>query len=274
MKYLSTIQFKVTSSSIADFGSMYRNEETKYQRLNTFMENSNLGSFMNNLLSFLTLVDYQTSKLFDKTELESNNKLILISQLVKHQNKLFPTRILDRNQIYHSLTRLRDITIKNKRMIDTQVKNEIGCAKFPEKNLIKLIEDIDESTTSRDHIVIRLNNLMNFFFEYQKKIQMGSKISLQEQLDRVLSNKVLLSNTSWWYSVSEFTKRRLLDTPSIYPKSKEIEMERALIDLQVLRKGETKNVRKLFVNPDKEDIVKGLMIYRDYLERVFIYLYD
>ncbi|MHA2032609.1 MAG: hypothetical protein ACW99Q_24835, partial [Candidatus Kariarchaeaceae archaeon] len=83
----------------------------------------------------------------------------------------------------------------------------IGCTKFPETQILKLINDIDESTTDRNHIVTRLNNLLNFLFEYQQKIQSQNRVSLQEQMDRVLSNKVLLTNTSWWYSVSEFTKR-------------------------------------------------------------------
>jgi hypothetical protein len=228
---------------------------------------------MNNLLTFLTLLGYQTRETISNLDGENNN-LILISQLVNQQNELFPSRILDRNQVYHSLTRLRDIKIKEKQMIHTTVKNEIGCTKFPETQILKLINDIDESTTDRNHIVTRLNNLLNFLFEYQQKIQSQNRVSLQEQMDRVLSNKVLLTNTSWWYSVSEFTKRRLLDSPIIYPKSKEIEMERALIDLQILRKGDSKNVRTLFVNPDNEEIVKSLLIYRDYLERVFTYLYD
>lgn len=253
---------------------MYRQEETKYPRLNTFMENSNLGSYMNNLLTFLSFIEYQISKLSAKTSEQENDHVVFISQLVDLQNQLFPLRMLDRTQIYHSLTRLRDIRIKDKQMVETLVKNEIGCIVFPEINIMKLIQDIDESTEDRNHIVTRLINLLNFFFEYQKTIQMLNRISLQEQLDRVLSNKVLLTNTSWWYTVSEFTKRRLLDTPIVYPKSKEIDMERALIDLQILRKGETKNVKKLYVNPDNEKIVKGFLTYRGYVERIFAYLYD
>ncbi|MHA2028427.1 MAG: hypothetical protein ACW99A_19590 [Candidatus Kariarchaeaceae archaeon] len=274
MKYLSTSHFYTTSAAITDFVSMYRQEETKYPRLNTFMENSNLGSYMNNLLTFLSLLEYQTEKLSQQLHRDENDGLILISQLVDHQNRLFAARILDRTQVYHSLTRLRDIRLIEKRMVETLVKNEIGCIPFPENNLTKLIDDIDESEEDRNNVVTRTVNLLNFFFQYQKTIQMKNKISLQEQLDRVLSNKVLLTNTSWWYSLSEFTKRRLLDTPIVYPKSKEIEMERALIDLQILRQGETKNVRKLFVNPENEEIIKGLLVYRDYLERIFTYLYD
>jgi uncharacterized protein (TIGR02453 family) len=34
-----------------------------------------------------------------------------------------------------------------------------------------------------------------------------------------------------------------------------------------------KNFKKLFVNPENEEMVKGLLIYRDYLERIFSYLY-
>lgn len=253
---------------------MYRQEETKYPRLNTFMDHSNLGSFMNNLLTFLSLLDYQTSKISKRFDEEDEIQLILISQLLYHQNKLFPLRTLDRNEIYHSLTRLRDIRIKGKQMVETLVKNEIRCKAYPTKNILKLSGDIDESTVDKNHIVTRMINLLNTFFEYQQKIQMQNKFSLQKQLDRVLSNKVLLSNTSWWYSVSEFTKRRLLESSSDYPKSKEIEMERALIDLQILRKGKTKNVKKLYINADKQELVKGLLIYRDYLERILAYMYD
>ncbi|MHA2342930.1 MAG: hypothetical protein ACXADW_13720, partial [Candidatus Hodarchaeales archaeon] len=139
---------------------MYKQEETKYPRLYTFMEQCNLSSFMNNLLTFLTLLGYQTRETISNLDGENNN-LILISQLVNQQNELFPSRILDRNQVYHSLTRLRDIKIKEKQMIHTTVKNEIGCTKFPETQILKLINDIDESTTDRNHIVTRLNNLLN-----------------------------------------------------------------------------------------------------------------